>query len=236
MNKNEIGYRIRAIRNNKGISQEKLALDSNLDRTYINSIENGRRNITIDSLTKITNALGVSLKDFFDNDYKIDFNPSNTVFLISSDKDNYQTTMSTGVLLEELKRIFTYDDYLTISEYAINGIVHIWGTTETNENIFNLLVPGNIGLFSNSGKIFAYSKLLYKIKNNDFSNKYWKNKTGKIWPCIMIMEKPTEIDISTFKLMTEANYKKKFIQGLIIPRGEHNLLIKQFFDKTIKNK
>ncbi len=82
MNKNEIGYRIRAIRNNKGISQEKLALDSNLDRTYINSIENGKRNITIDSLTKITNALNISLKDFFDKDYKIDINPSNTVFLM----------------------------------------------------------------------------------------------------------------------------------------------------------
>ena len=48
------------------------------------------------------------------------------------------------------------------------------------------------------------------------------------------MDKPTEIDIPVAKLMDIANYKKKFIQGLTIPRGEHNILIKNYLDKITK--
>lgn len=235
MNKQEIGNRIKTIRNNRGISQEKLALDSNLDRTYINSVENGKRNITIESLTKITDALNVSLKDFFDVEYKMNHNPENTVFLICSDTINYQRTMIDGVKIDELKSLFSYDDYVAILKYANNGLLYIWGTSETNKKIFNLLEPGNIGLFSNNGKIFSTSKLLYKITNYDFSSKYWNNKKDKIWPCILIMDSPKPLNIPVSTLMTEANYKKKFIQGLIIPRGEHNFLIKQFLDKTLKS-
>lgn len=233
MNENEIGSRIRAIRNEKGISQEKLALDSELDRTYINSVENGKRNITINSLTKITNALGVSLKDFFDNDYKVEYDPSNIVFLICCDKDNYLTTMNTGVKKESLKSIFSFDDFNKIDKLVSDEIIHIWGTSETNANTFNLLQEGNIALFANEGRIISYSTLLYKIKNYEFGEKYWISKNNKkAWPYIMIMTKPIEIDIQVSKLMEYANYKKKFIQGMNIPRGEHNILIKNYLDKV----
>lgn len=38
---------------------------SGLDRTYINSIENGRRNVSIVNIEKIANALDMSVCDFF---------------------------------------------------------------------------------------------------------------------------------------------------------------------------
>lgn len=60
-----VGNRIRELRNNVGLSQEKLALSADLDRTYIASVENGKRNISIVNLEKIANALGCSLSDFF---------------------------------------------------------------------------------------------------------------------------------------------------------------------------
>ena len=60
-----LGLRIREIRHEINLSQEKLALKAGIDRTYMNSVENGRRNISIGSLTKITTALGVSLGQFF---------------------------------------------------------------------------------------------------------------------------------------------------------------------------
>lgn len=62
-----IGLRIKELRNKQGYSQEKLALEAELDRTYINSVENGRRNISINSLSKIAFALDASLHDFFNN-------------------------------------------------------------------------------------------------------------------------------------------------------------------------
>lgn len=62
----EVGNRIRYLRKQKGISQEKLALIAGIDRTYLAGVESGKRNATIVSLEKITNALEVSMKDFFD--------------------------------------------------------------------------------------------------------------------------------------------------------------------------
>lgn len=50
----------------KGLSQEDLAYKSNLDRTYITYVENARKNVTIETLYKITQALDISLSDFFD--------------------------------------------------------------------------------------------------------------------------------------------------------------------------
>ena len=62
----DVGNRIRYLRKQRGISQEKLALIAGIDRTYLAGIESGKRNATLISLEKIINALGVSMKDFFD--------------------------------------------------------------------------------------------------------------------------------------------------------------------------
>ena len=62
----KVGSRIRELRKDKGISQEQLALIADLDRTYMTSVENGRRNISIVNLEKIVKALEVDFKVFFD--------------------------------------------------------------------------------------------------------------------------------------------------------------------------
>jgi transcriptional regulator with XRE-family HTH domain len=53
----EIGNRIRDLRVLADLSQEKLAFESELDRTYIGSVERGERNISVINLKKISNAL-----------------------------------------------------------------------------------------------------------------------------------------------------------------------------------
>ena len=62
----KVGKRIKELRNKLGLSQEAFADKAGIDRTYINSVENGRRNISIKNLEKITKALNLPLKDFFD--------------------------------------------------------------------------------------------------------------------------------------------------------------------------
>ena len=62
----KVGKRIKQLRKNIGLSQEKLANNCDLDRTYVASVENGKRNISIVNLEKIAIALNVSLKVFFD--------------------------------------------------------------------------------------------------------------------------------------------------------------------------
>ena len=61
----KIGKRIKELRNNIGISQEELGFRSGVHRTYIASLEVGKRNISVATLEKIVNALEVSFSEFF---------------------------------------------------------------------------------------------------------------------------------------------------------------------------
>jgi len=63
----KIGLRIKELRELKNVTQKDLAYTSDLDRSYIASVENGQRNISIINIEKIASSLKVSLKDFFDH-------------------------------------------------------------------------------------------------------------------------------------------------------------------------
>jgi transcriptional regulator with XRE-family HTH domain len=62
----KVGQRIKELRNEMGISQEKLALKAEIDRTYLAGVESGKRNISIKSLEKIIVSLEISFHDFFE--------------------------------------------------------------------------------------------------------------------------------------------------------------------------
>ena len=61
----KIGQRIKTLRKELGLSQEALALKSEVDRTYMTDVENGRRNISIEILEKIIIGLEMSFNEFF---------------------------------------------------------------------------------------------------------------------------------------------------------------------------
>lgn len=60
------GARIRGLRKRRGLSQEALALQAGLDRTYIGGVERGERNISLENIAKLATALKVSLPELFD--------------------------------------------------------------------------------------------------------------------------------------------------------------------------
>lgn len=61
----KVGERIRELRTEIGLSQEKLALKAEIDRTYLAGVESGKRNLSIKSLEKIINAFNISFHEFF---------------------------------------------------------------------------------------------------------------------------------------------------------------------------
>ena len=61
-----VGQRIRNYRTQKGFSQEKLAELSGCHPTYIGQLERGEKNATLESIERITAALGISLSKLFE--------------------------------------------------------------------------------------------------------------------------------------------------------------------------
>ena len=59
------GLRLRNLRVQRGWSQEVLAERSGLHRTYISSIERGQRNVALDNIVRLAEALEVSAADLF---------------------------------------------------------------------------------------------------------------------------------------------------------------------------
>lgn len=62
----KIAHRVKELREKKDLTQEALAWRSEIDRTFMNHIENGRRNITVKTLEKIVmHGLEMTLQEFF---------------------------------------------------------------------------------------------------------------------------------------------------------------------------
>lgn len=58
-----VGFNIRRIREEKGLTQEKLAAEANLHRAYIGQIERGEKNIGLINLEKLAKALAVDIRE-----------------------------------------------------------------------------------------------------------------------------------------------------------------------------
>jgi len=56
---------VRKFRHEQNLSQEDLAEIAEVHRTYIGSVERGERNVTINVMEKICNALNKPIADFF---------------------------------------------------------------------------------------------------------------------------------------------------------------------------
>lgn len=64
----KVGARIKELRQALGLTQEALAFKAEVDKTYLNEVENGKRNVSVINLEKTILALGVSVSDFFNHE------------------------------------------------------------------------------------------------------------------------------------------------------------------------
>lgn len=56
-----LGRAIREVRSSKGISQEKLALLADVDRSYVGRIERGDNNVAVLTLARLADALNITV-------------------------------------------------------------------------------------------------------------------------------------------------------------------------------
>jgi transcriptional regulator with XRE-family HTH domain len=60
-----IGWNVRLLRVERGLSQERLALEADIDRSYVGRIERGTENVTVAALDAIAAALSVPVSRLF---------------------------------------------------------------------------------------------------------------------------------------------------------------------------
>ena len=59
------GLKVQQLRKATGMSQEKFALSIDMDRTYLASLEAGKRNISINNIKKIADGLSITISELF---------------------------------------------------------------------------------------------------------------------------------------------------------------------------
>lgn len=65
MNLVSIGNIVKNLRINKGLSQDELSRRVDFERTYLSRVESGKQNMAVETLLKICDGLGVTIKEFF---------------------------------------------------------------------------------------------------------------------------------------------------------------------------
>ena len=60
-----IGWNLRRLRVAKGLSQERLALESGIDRSYVGRVERGSENVTVSTLEAVATVLDVHVSELF---------------------------------------------------------------------------------------------------------------------------------------------------------------------------
>lgn len=60
------GLRVKFFRNKLQLSQDELAERANLHRTYVGAVERGERNISLNNIFKLANALEIETKELFE--------------------------------------------------------------------------------------------------------------------------------------------------------------------------
>jgi transcriptional regulator with XRE-family HTH domain len=65
--KSLFGMALRALREERGYSQEELAERAGLHRNYVGGVERGERNVALENIVKLAGALSVRTRDLFDS-------------------------------------------------------------------------------------------------------------------------------------------------------------------------
>lgn len=61
----DIGFRIKSLRQERGLTQSEFAKACGFDRTYLSRVEKGKQNITMETFLLICSQLQITPDEFF---------------------------------------------------------------------------------------------------------------------------------------------------------------------------
>ena len=116
-----LGHCIRELRNQEGWSQEQFAEICGLHRTYMGHVERGEKNISLSTVLRVANALGVRLSDLFGRAEETDGKTAKTHLPAKRNADRSGLPGLIDRVIEEmrLERKALRDAVRTINRFAV---------------------------------------------------------------------------------------------------------------------
>lgn len=105
-----IGARIRKLRQKNGLSQEELALRSNITTTYLGLLERNMKNPTVKVIDQLCHSLGISLSEFFSDDISNDAPPIDDITLQITVQLASRTDDEKKRILQLIKELLRFRD------------------------------------------------------------------------------------------------------------------------------
>ena len=145
MIKSLVGQEIRKLRTKSGYSQEKFAIVCGLDRTYIASVELGKRNVSIENLNKIAKGLNVTLSELF----------------------NFGTPVRKTIILDIKGEKFLLESNQEITRGVKNHIESICQCAFDEDSDFNRILQENGSEDMSTASNFQIAELFEQIVNDE---------------------------------------------------------------------
>lgn len=102
----KLGERIRFLRKEKNLSQERLGELSDIHTNHIGAIERGEKNVTVESLAKVTNGLGITLEELFRYLEPMDKQDDLTIII---ELLSYRSSEDRALALDLITRVFNWE-------------------------------------------------------------------------------------------------------------------------------
>ncbi|PZU57235.1 MAG: aldehyde dehydrogenase [Sphingobium sp.] len=153
---NEVGIRLRAVRQREGLSQRALAKRAGVPSSTVSLIESGHTNPSVGSLKRLLDCIGMSLGDFFNLDLKAEsqvFFRADELVEISRGKVNYRQVGLPGAssiqILHEVYQPGSDSGRVMLTHDGDEGGIVITGRLEvTVGDQVRVLKAGDAYLFS----------------------------------------------------------------------------------------
>lgn len=144
-------------------------------------------------------------------------------------------TIKNPVEVSRIAKFVSVDVLQKLKDQHKDGKVATWGVTpgknDVNRKKWERVLPGDIALFSRSGKIFASATVAFTIHNKELALDLWKtNADGETWEYIYFLDEVTNQDILYSEFNSAAGYEPNFvIQGFNVLDKDKSQQIIDYF-------
>jgi len=175
----KFGQALKEARLSKGLSQEELALESELDRTYISMLERDVKNPTLGTISKLAKSLGITPLDLVSRSQQLVGNSISSRLSTPRKSPSrppfYGTSVSCGrPLLGE----HSTDKELSLDEEFVKNPVDTFFIKASGDSMTPTIWDGDIMIISNRKKPQNGQVVLAQIGNEYTIKRYFKTSKG----------------------------------------------------------